>query len=105
MFKRCVAALAAVAGCVLGVAAPAAAAVPSAGAGRAVPRGLLPVATSWPAPLRGIVLGYPSSTAGDRPSLIVTGDPGRTWRPLPAPPVRYADKGQPDVTWRAGLSP
>ena len=103
MFKRCVAALAAVAGCVLGVAAPAAAAVPSAGAGRAIPRGLLPVATSWPAPLRGIVLGYPSRTAGARPSLIVTGDGGRTWWPLSAPPVRYADKGQPDVTWAGGI--
>ena len=103
MVKRCVAALAAVAGCVLGAAAPAAAAVPSLAAGPAVPRGLLPVATSWPAPLRGIVLGYPSRTVGARPSLIVTGDGGRTWRALPAPPVRYADKGQPDVTWAGGI--
>ena len=103
MLKRCMATLAAIAGCVLGVAAPAAAAVPSPGAGRAIPRGLLPVATSWPAPLRGIVLGYPSRTVGARPSLIVTGDGGRTWRALPAPPVRYADKGQPDVTWAGGI--
>jgi photosystem II stability/assembly factor-like uncharacterized protein len=104
MVKRCVAALAAVAGCVLGVAAPAVAAVPSPGAGRAIPRGLLPVATSWPTPLRGIVLGYPSRTVGARPSLIVTGDGGRTWRPLPAPPVRYpADNDQPDATWAGGI--
>ena len=104
MLKRCVAALAAIAGCVLGVAAPAAAAVPSPGAVRAIPRGLLPVATSWPTPLRGIVLGYPSRTAGARPSLIVTGDGGRAWRTLPAPPVRYpADKDQPDATWADGI--
>jgi hypothetical protein len=104
MVKRCVAALAAIAGCVLGVAAPAAAAVPSPGAGRAVPRGLLPVATSWPAPLRGIVLGYPSRTAGARPSLMVTGDGGRTWRALPAPPMLYpADNDQPDATWADGI--
>ena len=103
MLKRCVATLAAIAGCVLGVAAPAAAAVPSPGAGRAIPRGLLPVATSWPAPLRGIVLGYPSRTVGARPSLIVTGDGGRTWRPLPAPPVRYRAVGQPDAAWAGGI--
>jgi hypothetical protein len=104
MLKRCMATLAAIAGCVLGVAAPAAAAVPSAGAGRAIPRGLLPVATSWPTPLRGIMLGYPSRTAGARPSLIVTGDGGRTWRPLPAPPMRYpADHDQPDATWADGI--
>lgn len=104
MLKRCVAPLAAIAGCVLGVAAPAAAAVPSPGAERAIPRGLLPVATSWPAPLRGIVLGYPSRTVGARPSLIVTGDGGRTWRALPAPPVRYpADQDQPDATWAGGI--
>jgi hypothetical protein len=104
MLKRSIVTLAAIAGCVLAVAAPAAAAVPSAGAGRAIPRGLLPVATSWPAPLRGIVLGYPSRTAGARPSLIVTGDGGRTWRPLPAPPMRYpADNDQPDATWADGI--
>jgi hypothetical protein len=104
MVKRCVATLAAIAGCVLGVAAPAAAAVPSRGAGQAIPRGLLPVATSWPTPLRGIVLGYPSRTVGARPSLIVTGDGGRTWRTLPAPPVRYpADADQPDATWADGI--
>ena len=101
MFKRCVATLAAIAGCVLGVAAPAAAAVPS--PGRAIPRGLLPVATSWPAPLRGIVLGYPSRIAGARPSLIVTGNGGQTWRPLPAPPVRYRAVGQPDAAWADGI--
>jgi hypothetical protein len=104
MLKRCVATLAAIAGCLLGVAAPAAAAVPSTGAGLAIPRGLLPVATSWPTPLRGIVLGYPSRTVGARPSLIATGDGGRTWRPLPAPPVRYpADQDQPDATWADGI--
>ena len=104
MVKRCVAALAAIAGCVLGAAAPAAAAVASPGAGRAVPRGLQPVATSWPTPLRGLVLGYPSRTAGARPSLIVTGNGGRTWRPLPAPPVRYpADQDQPDAAWADGI--
>jgi hypothetical protein len=104
MLKRCIATLTAIAGCALGVAAPAAAAVPSPGAGRAIARGLLPVATSWPAPERGIVLGYASRTAGARPSLIVTGDGGRTWRPLPAPPVPYpGSKGQPDAAWADGI--
>jgi hypothetical protein len=71
---------------------------------RAIARGLVPVATSWPAPLRGIVLGYRSPTAGARPSLIVTSDGGRTWRPLPAPPMRYpADNDQPDATWADGI--
>ena len=84
------------------VAVPAAAAVAS--PGRAIARGLLPVATSWPAPLRGIVLGYSSRTVGARPSLIVTGDGGRTWRPLPAPPVPYpGSKGQPDAAWADGI--
>lgn len=104
MLNRCLATVAAIAGCVLALAAPAAAAAPSAGAGRAIPRGLLPVATSWPAPLRGIILGYPSRAAGARPSLIVTGDGGRTWRPLPAPPMRYpADNDQPDAAWADGM--
>jgi hypothetical protein len=32
----------------------------------------------------------------------VTGDGGRTWRPLPAPPLRYP-AGNPDVTWADGI--
>ena len=77
--------MAAIAGCALAVAAPAAAAVPAAGAGP-FPRGLLPLSTSWPTPLSGIVLAYPSQTKGAKPYLMATSDGGRTWRPLPAPP-------------------
>jgi hypothetical protein len=66
--------------------------------------GLLPVSTSWLTPLSGIVLGYPSRTAGAKPSLIVTGNGGRTWRSLPPPPVRFpADNNQPDATWADGI--
>jgi hypothetical protein len=103
-WTRRMATLTAVAGCALGVAAPAAAAVPAAGAVPVIPHGLLPVATSWPTPLRGIVLGYPSRTAGAKPSLMVTGNGGRTWRSLPAPPVPFpADNDQPDATWADGI--
>jgi hypothetical protein len=77
---------------------------PSASGAAAIPRGLLPVATSWLTPQSGIVLGYPSQTAGARPYLITTGNGGRTWRSLLAPPVRYpADNNQPDATWADGV--
>jgi hypothetical protein len=70
----------------------------------AVPRGLLPMATSWLTPLRGVVLGYPSRTTGAKPYLLVTGNGGRTWQVLPAPPVRYpADNDQPDLIWAGGV--
>jgi hypothetical protein len=45
----------------------------------AVPRGLLPMSVSWTSAQRGIVLGYPSKTTGARPSLLETGNGGRTW--------------------------
>ena len=62
------------------------------------------MATSWPTPQRGIVLGYPSRSAGARPYLIMTGDGGRTWRSLPAPPLAYpADNDQPDATFAGGV--
>ena len=77
---------------------------PGRAAARAIPRGLLPMATSWPTPQRGIVLGYPSRSAGARPYLIMTGDGGRTWRSLPAPPLAYpADNDQPDATFAGGV--
>jgi hypothetical protein len=70
----------------------------------AVPRGLLPMATSWLTPQRGVVLGYPSRTTGAKPYLLVTGNGGRTWQSLSAPPVRYpADNDQPDMTWAGGV--
>jgi hypothetical protein len=104
MLKRRIATLAVISGCALGAAVPAAAAVPSASEAAAIPSGLLPVATSWPTPQSGIVLGYPSLTAGAKPYLITTGDGGRTWRSLPAPPVRYpADNDQPNATWADGV--
>src|SRR6516162_5955438 len=109
MLKQRIATTAAIAGCVLGVVAPAAAAEPAAAAVPAAgavpfPRGLLPLSTSWPTPLSGIVLAYPSATTGAKPYLMATGDGGRTWRPLPAPPVRYpANNDQPDAKWADGI--
>src|SRR5271170_2779289 len=104
--NRSSAALAAVAVCAIGIAVPAMAATAArpAAATRAIPRGLLPMATSWPTPQRGIVLAYPSRIAGARAYLIMTGNGGRTWRSLPAPPVAYpADNDQPDATFADGV--
>lgn len=65
---------------------------------------LLPMSTSWPAPQRGIVLSYPSRTAGARPSLFMTSNGGRSWRQLPAPPLAFpADNDTPDATWAGGV--
>jgi hypothetical protein len=111
MLKRRIATLAAIAGCAIGVAAPASAAATTTTAARpgvttpdAVPRGLLPMSTSWQTPLSAIVLGYPSRTTGATPYLLETSNAGRTWRTLPAPPVRYpADNDQPDAIWAGGV--
>jgi photosystem II stability/assembly factor-like uncharacterized protein len=111
MIKRHIATLAAIAGCTIGLAVPAmaATAAPAAGslstaAAATIPRGLLPMATSWLTPQRGIVLGYPSRTTGAKPYLLVTGNGGRTWQSLAAPPVRYpADNDQPDAIWANGV--
>jgi hypothetical protein len=103
MLKRCVATLAAMAGCAFGVAVPAAAAAPAPGTTQAIPRGLVPTSTSWTSPQSGIVLAYPSLGAGARPYLFVTGNGGRTWRSLPAPPVPFpADNNEPVATWADG---
>ena len=103
MLTQRIATMAAITGCALAVAAPAAAAVPAAGA-VPFPRGLQPMSTSWPTPLSGIVLAYPSRTTGAKPYLMATSDGGRTWRPLPAPPVRYpGNNDQPDATWADGI--
>jgi photosystem II stability/assembly factor-like uncharacterized protein len=97
--KRCMLTAAVVAGCALGTAVPAGAAV-SAGA----TSHLLPMSTSWPTPRQGIVLGYPSRTPGARPVLLVTGDGGHSWRRLPAPPVPFpVNNNQPDATWAGGV--
>jgi hypothetical protein len=65
-----------------------------------VPANLLPMATSWQSPGSGIVLAYRSRTTGAKPYLLVTGNAGKTWRSLPAPPVTYpADNDQPDAVW------
>jgi hypothetical protein len=62
------------------------------------------MSTSWPTPQRGIVLSYPSRTPGAAPSLLVTGNSGRSWRRLPAPPIAYpADNDTPDATWTGGV--
>ena len=64
----------------------------------------LPMSTSWPTPQRGIVLSYPSRTQGSRPSLVVTGNSGRSWQKLPAPPLPFpADNDTPDATWADGV--
>lgn len=100
-----VAAVAAVAATAAAVAATGVTAATAATAtAPAVPRGLLPMSTSWVTARNGIVLAYPSRTTGARPYLLQTGDGGRTWRSLPAPPVRYpADNDQPDATWADGV--
>ena len=104
MLRRVIATLTAVAGCALGVAAPAASATQAAGAVPEIAHGLLPTSTSWLTPLSGIVLGYPSLTAGAKPSLIVTGNGGRTWRSLPPPPVRFpVNNNQPAATVADGI--
>jgi hypothetical protein len=102
--RRFLAAAAAAAGCVLGVAGLGGPAGAVARPAAAVPKSLLPMSTSWPAPQRGIVLSYPSRTPGAKPYLTMTGDGGRTWRRLGAPPVPYpADNDQPDMTWADGV--
>jgi hypothetical protein len=103
MLKRCVATLAAMAGCAFGVAAPTAAAAPAPGTTQAIPRGLVPTSTSWTSPQSGIVLAYTSLDAGAMPYLFVTGNGGRTWRPMPASPVPFLVPGNnPVATWADG---
>jgi photosystem II stability/assembly factor-like uncharacterized protein len=63
----------------------------------------LALATSWPTPRRGVVLGYPSRTTGAKSYLLATGNGGNSWTKLTAPPIAYpADNDQPDVTWSGG---
>ena len=70
----------------------------------AVPSGLLPVATSWTTAQNGIVLAYPSRTAGAKPYLLQTGNGGKTWQSLAAPPVKYPpDNDQPAAVWSGGV--
>jgi hypothetical protein len=108
--KRYIATLAAIVGCTVGLAAPAMAATAKAttaakpAAPTTIPRGLRPMSTSWLTPRRGIVLGYLKRATGARPYLITTGNGGRTWQSLSAPPTPYpADNDQPDVTWEDGV--
>jgi hypothetical protein len=89
-------------------AAPAAtaatAATAKAGASTRIPVGLRPMSTSWPTPQRGIVLGYLNRDTGAKPYLIMTGNGGKTWQSLSAPPTPYpADNDQPVVTWQDGV--
>ncbi len=70
----------------------------------AVPSGLLPMATSWTTAQNGIVLAYPSRTTGAKPYLLQTGNGGKTWQSLAAPPVKYpADNDQPAAVWSGGV--
>ena len=104
ILRRCVATLAAVAGCAFGVAVPAAAATAAPGTAQAIPAGLDPTATSWVSPRSGIVLAYTALSAGAKPYLFLTGNAGRTWRSLPAPPVPFpADNTLPIATWADGV--
>lgn len=106
MIKRHIATAAAIAGCLIGVAAPAVAATsaPAKPAATAIPRGLRPYSTSWLTSQRGLVLGYLERATGARPYLIATGNGGKTWGPLPAPPVPFPlDNDVPYVVWQDGL--
>jgi hypothetical protein len=106
MIKRHIATVAAIAGCTIGLAAPAMAATsattrPSTPA--SIPAGLQPFSTDWVTPQRGIVLGYRKRATGAKPYLIATGNGGKTWQSLPAPAVPFpADQDQPSVTWEDG---
>jgi photosystem II stability/assembly factor-like uncharacterized protein len=74
------------------------------GATAQVPRGLLPLATSWITAQRGIVLAYPSRTTGAKPYLLETGNGGKTWKSLTAPSLTYpSDNDQPDAVWSCGV--
>jgi len=106
MRKRHIATLTAIVGCTIGLAAPAmAATAPTAPAkSAAIPRGLRPMSASWLTPQRGIVLGYLKRATGAKPYLIETGNGGKTWQSLTAPPTPYpADNDQPAVTWQDGV--
>ncbi|MGH3167027.1 MAG: hypothetical protein ACRDN0_14210 [Trebonia sp.] len=83
---------------------PAGASVSSGPAAAGVPHGLLPMAASWTTAQNGIVLAYPSRTTGARPYLLETGNGGKSWQSLPAPPVKYPeDNDQPDAVWSGGV--
>lgn len=70
----------------------------------AIPSGLLAMATSWPTAQRGIVLAYPSRTTGAKPYLLGTGNGGKSWASLTAPPLPYPeDNDQPDAVWSDGV--
>lgn len=99
--KRRVITAVAAAGCTFAVTAPAQAAVWAAPAPAA---NLVPMSASWPTPQRGIVLSYPSRTPGARPTLLETGNAGRSWRKLPAPPLPFpVNNDTPDATWAEGV--
>lgn len=69
-----------------------------------VPRHLLPMAASWTTASRGVVLAYPSRSTGAKPYLLQTSNGGKTWKSLPAPPVKFpADNDEPDVVWSGGV--
>ena len=107
MRKRHIATLAAIVGCMIGLAAPAMAATGAAAKPAAptasIPRGLLPMSASWLTPQRGIVLGYLKRATNAKPYLITTSNGGKTWQSLSAPAVPYpADNDQPQVTWQDG---
>jgi hypothetical protein len=94
-------AVAAAAATALGAAAPAGASVSSAPGAARQP---VAVSASWPSAERGIALSYPTLSTGARPSLFMTGNGGRSWHKLPAPPVGWpADNDMPDATWAAGV--
>jgi photosystem II stability/assembly factor-like uncharacterized protein len=91
----------AVAAGILAVAVPAGAA--SAAPAAKAPSKPVALSTSWPTARSGIALAYPKLATGARAELFVTGNGGKTWRRLPAPPVSYpADNDMPLVTWAGG---
>ena len=83
--NRCTALATAVLTALLAVSSPAAAAE------SVVPRGFAPASTSWTAPDTGYVLGYAPCAKSWCPTLLATGDGGRHWRRLGAPPISLPD--------------
>ncbi len=66
----------------------------------AFPGGLMVTGTSWATAQRGVALAYPSRNPGARAYLVATGNGGRTWTAVTAPPLPFpVDNDTPDVAW------
>jgi hypothetical protein len=80
------------------VAAPAQAATGA--ANPAVPAGFEPASTSWLTARQGAVLGYTSEQPGAAPYLLATGNGGKSWQRLNAPPLESPENHNTvQITW------